>query len=79
MNADNPMYTIEYVNACLASVAGTVMQATGRTEFEDCLWVGDWQKAKNGLQRVSIITYVSINRDTILLSRAIHLRVISSL
>ena len=40
---------------CLASVAGAVIQATGRTELEDGLCAGGRLKARNGLQRVRTI------------------------
>ena len=34
------------------SVTGSVIQATETVEFEDCLWIGNHQKAVNGMQRV---------------------------
>ena len=34
------------------SVVGSVIQATGTVEFEDGLWIGNYLKARNGLQRV---------------------------
>ena len=42
---------------CLASVAGAVIQATGRTELEDGLCAGGQLKARNGLQRVRTIPW----------------------
>ena len=42
---------------CLASVAGAVIQATGRTKLEDGLCVGGQLKARNGLQRVRTILW----------------------
>ena len=44
--------------SCLASVAGAVIQATGRTELEDGLCAGGRLKAQNGLQRVRTILVV---------------------
>ena len=41
----------------LASVAGAVIQATGRTELEDGLCAGGQLKARNGLQRVRTIPW----------------------
>ena len=43
---------------CLASVAGAVIQATGRTELEDGLCAGGQLKARNGLQRVRTIPWI---------------------
>ena len=40
------------LSGCLASVAGAVIQATGRTDLEDGLCAGGQLKAWNGLQRV---------------------------
>ena len=37
------------------SVAGSVIQGTGMVEFEDGLWIANYQKAGNDLQRVRII------------------------
>ena len=37
------------------SGAGSVIQATGKVEFEDGLWIGNYLKARNGLQRVCTI------------------------
>ena len=42
---------------CLASIAGAVIQATGRTELEDGLCAGGQLKARNGLQRVRTIPW----------------------
>ena len=39
-------------------MAGSVIQATGRVEFEDGLWIGNHLKARNGLQRVCTIPWV---------------------
>ena len=36
-------------------VAGSLIQADGTLEFQDGLWIGNHQKAWNGLQRVSTI------------------------
>ena len=36
-------------------MAGSVIQVTGTVEFEDGLWIGNHQKARNGLQRVCSI------------------------
>ena len=33
------------------TVVGSVIQATGIVEFEDCLWIGNHPKVRNGLQR----------------------------
>ena len=44
---------------CLASVAGAVIQATGRTELEDGLCAGGQLKARNGLQRVGTILWIN--------------------
>ena len=41
---------------CLASVAGAVIQATGRTKLKDGLCAGGQLKARNGLQRVRTIS-----------------------
>ena len=40
---------------CLGSVAGSVIQATGRTDFEDGLWIGNQSEVGNSLQRVRTI------------------------
>ena len=40
---------------CLGSVAGSVIQATGRTDFEDGLWIGNQSEVRNSLQRVRTI------------------------
>ena len=40
------------------SVAGSVIQATGKVEFEDGLWIGNHLKAQNSLQRVHTIPWV---------------------
>ena len=40
---------------CLGSVAGSVIQATGRTDFEDGLRIGNQSEAGNSLQRVRTI------------------------
>ena len=44
---------------CLASMAGAVIQATGRTELEDGLCAGGQLKARNGLQRVGTILWIN--------------------
>ena len=36
-------------------MAGSVIQATGKAEFEDGLWIGNPLKARNGLQKVCTI------------------------
>ena len=36
----------------LGSVAGSVIQATGRTDFEDGPWIGNQSEVGNSLQRV---------------------------
>ena len=46
------------VSFSLASVAGAVIQATGKTELEDGLCAGGRLKAQNGLQRVRTILVV---------------------
>ena len=33
-------------------MAGSVIQATGRTDFEDGLWIGNQSEVGNSLQRV---------------------------
>ena len=45
--------------ACLASVAGAVIQASGRTELEDGLCAGGQLKALKGLQRVGTILWIN--------------------
>ena len=40
---------------CLESVAGCVIQATGRTDFEDGPRIGNQSEARNSLQRVRTI------------------------
>ena len=40
---------------CLGSVAGSVIQATGRTDFEDGPRIGNQCEAGNSLQRVHTI------------------------
>ena len=40
---------------CLGSVAGSVIQATGRTDFEDGPRIGNQSEAGNSLQRVRTI------------------------
>ena len=45
---------------CLASMAGAVIQATGRTELEDGLCAGGQLKARNGLQRVGTILWINL-------------------
>ena len=44
---------------CLGSVAGSVIQATGRTEFEDGPRIGNQPEAGNGLQRVHTIPEIN--------------------
>ena len=36
-------------------MAGSVIQATGRTDFEDGLWIGNQSEVGNSLQRVRTI------------------------
>ena len=40
----------------LVSVAGAVIQTTGRTKLEDGLWIGGQLKSRNGLHRVRTIS-----------------------
>ncbi len=40
---------------CLESVAGSVIQATGRTDFEDGPRIGNQSEVGNSLQRVRTI------------------------
>ena len=40
---------------CLASVVGAVIQANGRTKFEDSLWKRDPLKTPNSLHRASTV------------------------
>ena len=42
-------------NHCLGSLAGSVIQATGRTDFEDGLWIGNQSEVVNILLRVRTI------------------------
>ena len=39
---------------------GAVIQATGRTDFEDGLWIGNQLLVRNGLQRVRTIPVVKM-------------------
>ena len=43
------------VTGCLGSGPGSVIQATGRTDFEDGLRIGNQSEAGNSLQRVRTI------------------------
>ena len=45
---------------CLESVAGSVIQATGRTDFEDGSRTGSKLEVRNGLQSVRTIPEVSM-------------------
>ena len=45
----------EICKTCRESVEGSVIQAIGRVEFEDGLWIGNDLKPQNGLQRVRTI------------------------
>ena len=45
---------------CLGSVAGSVIQATGKTDFEDGLRTGTKLEVRNGLQSVRTIPEVNM-------------------
>ena len=50
--------TFSLLNNCLCplgSMVGSVIQVTGRTDFEDGLRIGNQSEAKNSLQRVRTI------------------------
>ena len=42
-------------------MAGSVIQATGRTDFEDGLWIGNQSEVGNSFQRVRTIPENSLN------------------
>ena len=50
----NTDYFLETKN-CLGFMAGSVIQATGRTDFEDGPRIGNQSEAGNSLQRVRTI------------------------
>ena len=48
------------IYSCLGSVAGSVIQATGRTDFEDGSRMGTKLEVRNGLQSVRTIPEVNM-------------------
>ena len=50
----------EYIQVRLGSVAGPVIQATGRTDFEDGSRTGTKLEVRNGLQSVRTIPEVNM-------------------
>ena len=59
--SDKKLYKRPFLSLVLslASVAGAVIQATGRTDFEDGLWIGNQLLVRNGLQRVCTIPEIN--------------------
>ena len=48
------------MSICLGSVAGSVIQATGKTDFEDGLRMGTKLEVRNGLQSIRTIPEVNM-------------------